>query len=136
MATSGTTTFNLDIAQVVEEAFERCGLQLRTGYDMRTATRSLNLLTIEWANRGLNFWTVEEVSTTISGSTASLTLPSDTVDIIEHWVRSGTGTSQNDLPLSRMSVSQYSNVPNKNTEGRPVNIYVDKQRDAPVAYFW
>jgi len=136
MATSGTTSFNLDISEIIEEAFERCGLQLRTGYDMKTATRSLNLLTIEWANRGLNFWTVEQVSTTLTSGVSSLTLPSDTVDIIEHWIRTGTGTDQNDLPLSRFSVSQYSNIPNKNITGRPVNIYVDKQRDAPVAYLW
>ena len=136
MATSGTTSFNLDIGQIAEEAFERCGLHIRTGHDMKTAIRSLNLLMIEWANRGLNFWTVEEVSATISEGASSLTLPTDTVDIIEHWIRTGTGTSQNDLPLSRFSVSQYSNVPNKNTEGRPVNIYIDKQQPAPVAYFW
>ena len=136
MATSGTTAFNLDIAEVVEEAFDRCGLRVRTGHDQRTAARSLNLLTIEWINRGLNFWTVEQVSTTISDSTATKTLPTDTVDVIEHWIRTGTGTDQNDLPLSRISVSQYSNIPNKNTEGRPVNIYIDKQKGAPVAYFW
>jgi hypothetical protein len=136
MATSGTTSFNLDIAEIAEEAFERCGLQLRTGYDMKTATRSLNLLMIEWANRGLNFWTVEEVSTTINADVASLTLPTDTIDIIEHWIRTGSGDTQNDLQLSRFSVSQYSSVPNKNSSGRPVNIYVDKQASAPVAYFW
>jgi hypothetical protein len=136
MATSGTTSFNLDIAEIAEEAFERCGLQLRTGYDMKTATRSLNLLMIEWANRGLNFWTVEEVSTTINANVASLTLPTDTIDIIEHWIRTGSGDTQNDLQLSRFSVSQYSSVPNKNSSGRPVNIYVDKQASAPVAYFW
>ena len=136
MATSGTSTFNLDITEIAEEAFERCGLQLRTGYDLKTATRSLNLLTIEWANRGINFWTVEQVSTSLTADTATLTLPTDTIDIIEHWIRTGSGATQNDEQLSRISVSQYSSLPNKNTSGRPVNIYIDKQRAAPVAYFW
>ena len=136
MATSGTSTFNLDITEIAEEAFERCGLQLRTGYDLRTATRSLNLLTIEWANRGINFWTVEKISTSLTADTATLTLPTDTIDIIEHWIRTGSGETQNDLQLDRFSVSQYSSVPNKNTTGRPVNIYIDKQRAEPVAYFW
>jgi len=136
MATSSTSTFNLDITEIAEEAFERCGLQLRTGYDLKTATRSLNLLTIEWANRGINFWTVEQVSTSLTADTATLTLPTDTIDIIEHWIRTGSGATQNDEQLSRISVSQYSSLPNKNTSGRPVNIYIDKQRAAPVAYFW
>jgi len=136
MATSGTSTFDLDITEIAEEAFERCGLQLRTGYDLKTATRSLNLLTIEWANRGINFWTVEQVSTSLTADTATLTLPTDTIDIIEHWIRTGSGSTQNDEQLSRISVSQYSSLPNKNTSGRPVNIYIDKQRAAPVAYFW
>lgn len=136
MATSGTATFNLDISEVVEEAFERCGIQLKTGYDMSTARRSLNLLSMEWANRGLNFWCVEEGTASTVASTPSVTLPADTIDLIEHWIRDGSGTSQSDLPLSRFSVSQYSTIPNKLTEGRPVNIFIDKQRDAPVAYLW
>ena len=136
MATSGTATFNLEISEVIEEAFERCGLQARTGYDIETARRSLNLLSLEWANRGLNFWTVEQGTATASDGTSSVTLPADTVDLIEHWIRTGTGTSQNDQPLSRFSVSQYSTIPNKLSEGRPVNIYIDKQATAPVAYLW
>ena len=136
MATSGTATFNLEIAEVIEEAFERCGLQTKTGYDIETARRSLNLLSLEWANRGLNFWCVAEGTASTTASTSTITLPSDTIDLIEYWIRDGTGTSQNDLPLSRFSVSQYSTIPNKKTEGRPVNIYIDKQRAAPVAYLW
>ena len=136
MATSGTATFNLEIAEVIEEAFERCGLQTKTGYDIETARRSLNLLSLEWANRGLNFWCVAEGTASTTASTSTITLPSDSIDLIEYWIRDGTGTSQNDLPLSRFSVSQYSTIPNKKTEGRPVNIYIDKQRDAPVAYLW
>jgi hypothetical protein len=136
MATSGTSTFNLEISEIVEEAFERCGLQSKTGYDMETARRSLNLLSLEWANRGLNFWTVEQGTTTASEGTSTITLPADTIDLIQHWIRDGSGTTQSDLPLSRFSVSQYSTIPNKLTEGRPVNLYIDKQRDAPVVYLW
>tara|TARA_R100001143_G_scaffold62679_1_gene66647 strand:- start:440 stop:1117 length:678 start_codon:yes stop_codon:yes gene_type:complete len=136
MATSGTATFNLEISEVIEEAFERCGLESKTGYDIETARRSLNLLSLEWANRGLNFWCVEQGTASTTASTSTITLPADTVDLIEHWIRDGTGTSQNDLPLSRFSVSQYSTVPNKLTEGRPVNLFIDKQRAAPVVYLW
>tara|TARA_Y100000310_G_scaffold198048_1_gene198088 strand:- start:2009 stop:2686 length:678 start_codon:yes stop_codon:yes gene_type:complete len=136
MATSGTTAFNLEISEVIEEAFERCGLQSKTGYDIETARRSLNLLSLEWANRGLNFWTVEQGTKTLTASTPTVTMDSDTVDLIQYWIRDGSGTSQSDLPISRFSVSQYSTIPNKLTEGRPVNLYIDKQRDAPVVYFW
>jgi hypothetical protein len=136
MATSGTSVFDLDISEIVEEAFDRCGLKLRTGYDMKTAVRSLNLLTIEWSNRGTNFWTVEQVSTTATSGSATVTLGADTVDLLEHWIRTGSGANQNDITLSRISVSQYSNLPNKNSSGRPVNIFLDKQKAAPVAYLW
>jgi len=136
MATSGTSAFNLEISEVIEEAFERCGLQSKTGYDIETARRSLNLLSLEWVNRGLNFWTVEQGTKTLTAGTSTVTMDSDTVDLIQHWIRDGSGTSQSDLPISRFSVSQYSSIPNKLTEGRPVNLYIDKQRDAPVVYFW
>ena len=136
MATSGTTAFNLEISEVIEEAFERCGLQSRTGYDIETARRSLNLLSLEWVNRGLNFWTVEQGTKTLTAGTSTVAMDSDTVDLIQHWIRDGSGTSQSDLPISRFSVSQYSSIPNKLTEGRPVNLYIDKQRDAPIVYFW
>ena len=136
MATSGTTAFNLEISEVIEEAFERCGLQSHSGYDIETARRSLNLLSLEWANRGLNFWCVEQGTASTTASTSTITMPSDTIDLIEYWIRDGTGTSQSDLPLSRFSVSQYSTIPNKLTEGRPVNLFIDKQRAAPVIYLW
>ena len=136
MATSGTSAFNLEISEVIEEAFERCGLQSKTGYDIETARRSLNLLSLEWVNRGLNFWTVEQGTKTLTAGTSTVTMDSDTVDLIQYWIRDGSGTTQSDLPLSRFSVSQYSTIPNKLTEGRPVNLYIDKQRDAPVVYFW
>tara|TARA_R110002051_G_scaffold185700_1_gene255147 strand:- start:149 stop:826 length:678 start_codon:yes stop_codon:yes gene_type:complete len=136
MATSGAAIFNLEISEVIEEAFERCGLQSKTGYDIETARRSLNLMSLEWANRGLNFWCVEEETASTVAGTSSYTLPADTIDLIQYWIREGSGTSQSDLPLSRFSVSQYSTIPNKLTQGRPVNIYIDKQRAAPVAYLW
>ena len=136
MATSGTSAFNLEISEVIEEAFERCGLQSKTGYDIETARRSLNLLSLEWVNRGLNFLTVEQGTKTLTAGTSTVTMDSDTVDLIQYWIRDGSGTSQSDLPISRFSVSQYSTIPNKLTEGRPVNLYIDKQRDAPVVYLW
>ena len=136
MALSGSTNFEPNVTEFIEEAFERCGLQSKTGYDIETARRSLNLLSLEWANRGLNFWCVEQGTASTTASTSTITLPADTVDLIEYWIREGTGTSQNDQPLSRFSVSQYSTIPNKLTEGRPVNIFIDKQAAAPVAYLW
>jgi len=136
MTTSGTSTFDLEISEVIEEAFERCGLQSRTGYDIQTARRSLNLMSIEWANRGLNFWCVEKGTADTTASTSTITLPADTIDLIEHWIQDGTGTSQVDLPISRISVSQYATIPNKLSEGRPVNLFIDKQRVAPVVYLW
>ena len=96
----------------------------------------MTLLSLEGANRGLNFWCVEQGTASTTASTSTITLPADTVDLIEYWIREGTGTSQNDQPLSRFSVSQYSTIPNKLTEGRPVNIFIDKQAAAPVAYLW
>ena len=91
---------------------------------------------LEWQNRGINFWTVEQTTTTLSASTASVTLESDTVDVIEAVIRTGSGTSQVDYPMERISVSNYAQIANKTTEGRPVNYWVDKQRDAPVMYLW
>ena len=96
MATSDTTAFNLDLNGLVEEAFERCGTELRTGYDLKTARRSLNLLTIDWANRGINLWTIEEGSIPMVLGTATYDLPVDTIDLLEHQIRTGTGSSQQD----------------------------------------
>ena len=99
MATSGTTTFNLDLNNIVEEAFERCGSELRTGYDLRTARRSLNLLTVEWANRGVNLWTIEEGSVSLTEGTITYNLPADTIDLIEQVIRTGTGTNLDELQV-------------------------------------
>ena len=107
MATSGTTTFDLDLNSLVEEAFERCGAELRTGYDLRTARRSLNLLTAEWANRGVNLWTIEEGSVSLTEGTITYNLPTNTIDLIEQVIRTGTGTNQQDINISRISASTY-----------------------------
>jgi hypothetical protein len=100
MTTSGRTTFNLDLNEIVEEAFERCGAELRTGYDLRTARRSLNLMTAEWANRGINLWTIEEGSIPLEKGVQSYNLPTDTIDLLEQVIRTGTGQNQSDLSIS------------------------------------
>tara|TARA_R110000824_G_scaffold242636_1_gene431296 strand:- start:1945 stop:2643 length:699 start_codon:yes stop_codon:yes gene_type:complete len=137
MATSGTATFNLDINEVCEEAFERAGTELRSGYDLKTARRSLNLMSLEWINRGINLWTIEEGSVTLATDDGAYTLPADTIDLLEHVVRTNSGTSnQSDFNLARISVTTYSQIPNKTSTGRPTQIYIDRQRDAPVVYLW
>ena len=136
MATTGTTTFNLDLNTVVEEAFERCGSELRTGYDLRTARRSLNLLLAEWANRGVNLWTFEEGTIPMVQGTISYSLPSDTIDIMDCVLRTGTGTSQSDINISRISLSTYASIPNKNTQGRPIQVWVDRQAANPSINVW
>jgi hypothetical protein len=130
VTTSGTSSFNLDINNLVEEAFERCGSELRTGYDLRTARRSLNLLTIEWANRGINLWTVEEGSILLSTNTITYNLPIDTIDLLDHVVRTGTGQNQTDINISRISGSTYSTIPNKNAQGRPIQVWINRQSGA------
>ena len=136
MATSGTAAFDLDLNNLVEEAFERCGVELRTGYDMRTARRSLNLLSIEWANRGINLWTIEEGSIALTDGTGTYNLPADTIDLLDHVIRTGTGTSQSDLSMTRISVSTYASIPNKNVEGRPIQVWIDRQADVPQINVW
>ena len=130
MTTSGTSTFNLDLNNLVEEAFERCGAELRTGYDMRTARRSLNLLTIEWANKGINLWTVEQGSIALTQGTISYNLPADTIDLLDMVVRTGTGSNQIDISASRISGSTYATTPNKNAQGRPLQVWVNRQSGA------
>ena len=115
-----------DLPELFEEAYERAGLEMRSGYDLKTARRSLNLLTLEWQNRGLNLFTIEAGTEPIIAGTATYTLPSDTIDIIEHQVRTGTGTNQIDTSLQRVSVATYAQQTNKNTQGRPTQIYVQR----------
>lgn len=138
MATSGTTSFNLDFTEIAEEAWERAGREMRSGYDLRTARRSMNLLTIEWQNRGINMWTIEEGTLNLGQGVATYDLPADTIDLLEHVVRTGAGnvTTQSDLNISRISVSTYSTIPNKLTQGRPIQLYIDRARDNPTVTVW
>ena len=109
MATSGTATFDPNIAEITEEAFERAGIELRTGYDLRTARRSLNMLTIEWANRGINLWTVNQGTVAMVSGTSNYALPADTIDLLEHVIRTGSGTDQQDYFITRVSVATLAN---------------------------
>ena len=138
MATSGTTVFNLDLSELVEEAFERCGAELRTGYDLKTARRSLNLLFADWANRGINLWTVATGTINLVQGTATYDLPTDTVDLLEHVIRTGAGNiaTQSDLTITRISVSTYSSIPNKLTQARPIQVYIDRQTPTPNITVW
>jgi len=138
MAVSGTKTFELDVADYIEEAFERCGIEIRTGYDQRTARRSLNILLAEWSNRGLNQWTIERVTIPVTSASSSYNLPSTVIDFLTVVVRMpiGPGTpSQVDLTVDRISRDYYLNIPNKLTQGRPVQFVVDRQI-TPVLYVW
>ena len=132
MTTTGTTSFNLDLNNLIEEAFERCGLELRTGYDMRTARRSLNLLTIEWANRGINLWTIEQGQIAMVQGQIVYDLPVDTIDLLDHVIRTQTGVNQTDINISRISVDTYSTIPNKNAQGRPIQVWINRQSGATV----
>jgi len=138
MATSGTATFNLDLNEYIEEAFERCGAELRSGYDFRTARRSLNLMLADWANRGINLWTIEQGTQTLTQGTATYTLPADTVDLIEHVIRTGAGnaSTQADLQITRISVSTYSSIPNKLQQARPIQVWINRQQAAPQFTVW
>lgn len=127
MATSGTVAFNLDLNSLVEEAFERCGQELRSGYDMRTARRSLNLLTIEWANRGINLWTIEQGVIPMVQAQICYVLPTDTIDLMDMVIRTQTGIDQTDININRISSSTYSTIPNKNAQGRPIQVWIDRQ---------
>jgi hypothetical protein len=128
MATNGGTSFNLDLNELVEEAFERAGLELRTGYDLRTARRSLNLMTIEWANRGINLWTIEQGQIPMVTGQASYPFPVDTIDLLDQVIRQNAGTTnQIDINISRISESTYMTLPNKLTQGRPIQVWINRQ---------
>ena len=130
MTTSGTAEFDLDLNSLIEEAFERCGAELRTGYDFRTARRSLNLLTIEWANRGINLWTIEQGEIPMVQGQIVYELPIDTIDLLDHVVRTQTGQGQTDINITRISVSTYATIPNKNAQGRPIQVWINRQSGA------
>ena len=130
MAVSGSKDFELDVADYVEEAFERCGLELRTGYDLKTATRSLNLMLAEWSNRGLNQWTVAQKTIPMVADTTvydvDSTTPTATIDVLDVFIRETIGGTATDVPLSRMSRAEYSHVATKSTTGKPNQFYVNK----------
>ncbi|MAO24507.1 MAG: hypothetical protein CMJ25_27490 [Phycisphaerae bacterium] len=139
MATSNSTAFNMEFTEIAEEAFERAGREMRSGYDLKTARRSMNLLTIEWQNRGINMWTIDEGTINlVKGQTTPYDLPADTIDLLEHQIRTGSGNAatQTDLSISRISVSTYASIPNKLTQGRPIQLYIERLRDNPKVNVW
>ena len=138
MATSGTYAFNLDLSDILEEAYEMAGLELRSGYDYRTARRSLDLMFLEWQNKGLNLWTVQEGSQTLTAGTGRYVLTGDQLDVIEASLRTDDGDAdkQTDLTMSRISVSQYSHLTNKLTQGRPIQFWIEKDPGAIALNVW
>jgi len=138
MAVSGTTDFNLDFTEIAEEAWERAGREMRSGYDLRTARRSMNLMTIEWQNRGINMWTIEEGALNLVQGTSEYDLPADTIDLLDHVIRTGAGnvSTQADLSITRISVSTYATIPNKLQQARPLQVWIQRLRDAPKITVW
>lgn len=129
MTTSGLTAFDLDFAEIAEEAWERAGRELRSGYDLRTARRSMNLMTIEWQNRGINMWTIDQKTMTFTAGLNTYALPLDTIDLLDHVIRTGANASstQADLNITRISVSTYATIPNKLAQGRPIQVFVQRK---------
>ena len=128
MTTTGTTLFNMDFTEIAEEAWERAGREMRSGYDLRTARRSMNLMTIEWQNKGINMWTMEQGFINLTPGLATYALPTDTIDLLEHVIRTGSNTSstQADLTITRISVSTYATIPNKLQQARPIQVWVQR----------
>ena len=138
MTTSGTTDFNLEFTEIAEEAWERAGREMRSGYDLRTARRSMNLMTIEWQNRGINMWTIDEGVINLVQGVNTYDLPADTIDLLEHVIRTGAGnaSTQSDLTITRISVSTYATIPNKLQQARPIQVWIQRLRDAPKITVW
>jgi hypothetical protein len=128
MTTTGSTLFNMDFTEIAEEAWERAGREMRSGYDLRTARRSMNLMTIEWQSKGINMWTMEQGFITLTPGLATYALPTDTIDLLEHVIRTGSNTAstQADLTISRISVSTYATIPNKLQQARPIQVWVQR----------
>jgi hypothetical protein len=126
--TTGSTAFNMDFTELAEEAWERAGREMRSGYDLRTARRSMNLMTIEWSNRGLNMWTIEQGTITLTPGLSTYALPLDTIDLLDHVIRTGANVSstQADLSITRISVSTYATIPNKLAQGRPIQVWIQR----------
>ena len=123
MATSSSTNFELDVAEYIEEAFERCGLEVRTGYDLQTAKRSINILLADWANRGLNQWTIQQRTQALTSGTSEYDLGTDVIDVLNAVIRRST----TDFSISRISRDQFINIPVKTTTGRPSQYFLDRQ---------
>jgi hypothetical protein len=138
VTTSGVAIWNPDIAEIIEEAYERAGIEIRTGYQFKTARRSLNILFQEWANRGINLWTVTEAQITLNQGQGTYNLPDDCVDIIEHVIRQNPGSqyNQTDLVIPRIALPTYAAIPNKLATGRPVQVYVNRQAPTPQINIW
>ena len=131
MSTSGTATFNLPFNELAEEAYERCGIEVRTGYQLRTARRSLNIMTIEWANRGINLWTIEQGEIPLVQGQVAYPLPADTIDLLDHVIRQNQTTiNQTDINITRISESTYASIPNKLAQGRPIQVWINRQTNA------
>jgi len=128
MTTTGSTLFNMDFTEIAEEAWERAGREMRTGYDLRTARRSMNLMTIEWQSKGINMWTMEQGVINLTPGLATYALPNDTIDLLEHVIRTGqnTASTQADLTITRISVSTYATIPNKLSQARPIQVWVQR----------
>jgi hypothetical protein len=135
MATSGTTDFNLSIDDLVEEAFERCGMRPQSGYQLSTARRSLNLLFLDWANRGLNLWTIEQATYSLTQGVNEITLPTDTVNVLEAIIRQNSQGTNTDVYIERISREDWLNVPNKTSEARPAQFYVQRT-NVPKVFFY
>lgn len=136
MATSGTAVFNPDVSELIEEAYERIGKESTSGYDVRTARRSLNLLGLEWANRQVNLWTINSATIPLLAATATYTLPADTIDLLDVIIRTVNSGVNTDLSIGRLSVGDYAAIPVKASPGRPVQFYVDRQGAAPTVTVW
>jgi len=137
MTTSGTFAFTLDITDIIEDAYERIGVEARSGYDYRTARRSLDMLLLEWQNRGLNLWTIKQADQALTAGVGQYTLSGEKLDIVEAVARSGSGIDQSDLRLERISVSQYANYVNKNTRStRPTQYWLDRQPEGVTLNLW
>lgn len=138
MTVSGVANFDMNFTELAEEAFERAGREMRTGYDLRTARRSANIMMAEWANRGINMWTIEQGSIPMNTGTATYNLPSDTVDLLEHIIRTGSGNTatQADLTITRISVSTYATIPNKLSQARPIQVWIDRKQATPTITVW
>jgi hypothetical protein len=136
MATSGSTDFELDVSDYIEEAFERCGMSVRTGYDLTTAKRSLNLLFADWANRGLNRWTIEQSTVSLVAGTNSYNLDADTIDVLSAVIRTNAGAStQSDVTIDRVSRDEFLNIPSKLSQAKPTQWYIDRSI-TPVLNIW